>query len=81
MLDAANCRLFDDAKATLIDPVLLADALAQLSDRELVKLEDELDFCTFAGVPSPRILRLLDEMFDLDARWKDQLERSQAKAA
>lgn len=53
-----------------IDPVVLQSALSRLSDDELIQLEDDLDFCNFAGVPSKRVLEVLEEVVELDDGWK-----------
>lgn len=57
-----------------IDPTVLESALSRLSDDELERLEDDLDFCNFAGVPSRRVLEVLQKVVDLDAGWKRLLE-------
>lgn len=49
--------------------------LASMSDEELEALEDDLDFCNFAGVPSARVLSVLTEVIDLDKGWERQLKR------
>ena len=81
MFDFANDRHVDGATNTVVDSELLSRALSGLTDKELEKLEDELDFARFAGLPSPRILALLDELMELDSAWKAQLDRQMAQAA
>lgn len=58
-----------------IDPSVLASALSRLSDDELARLEDDLDFCNFAGVPSRRVLEILEKVVTLDEGWKNLLEK------
>ncbi len=49
--------------------------MAGLSDAELSALEDELDFCGFTGVPTPRILDILKDLGALDRAWADLLHK------
>ena len=82
MFDIANDRHVDgDSTKTIVDDELLSRALSGLTDEELDQLADELDFARFAGLPSPRILAMLDEMMDLDSAWKAQLDRQMSQAA
>lgn len=53
----------------------LAAKLYKLSDAELRALEDDLDFCGFTGMPTPRILRVLDEVGELDSQWQQLLAK------
>lgn len=80
MFDIENDRYVDGSK-TVVDQSMLAHALKGLSDTELDQLEDELNFASFAGLPSPRILALLDQMIELDSDWKAQLARQMRDAA
>jgi len=64
-----------------LDSASLARALAKFSDEELDKLADELDFCGFSGVPSARILTLLNEIAELDDVWKSLYHRMVSRAA
>lgn len=73
MFDFAVSRPFDVESPDMIDGNVLAQALDALSDDELARLEDDLDFCNFAGVPSDRILRMLSCMIELDDGWRQQL--------
>ena len=75
MFDIANDRQFDDLTDTIVDAETMAHALENLSNDELDALQDDLDFCRFAGVPSARILRILDRLTNLDADWQAQLQR------
>ena len=59
----------------------LQQALAKLSDKDLDKLADELDFCSFSGLPSARILAVLDDLGELDATWKSLYRRMVSKVA
>ncbi|MCV6592979.1 MAG: hypothetical protein OIF48_08520 [Silicimonas sp.] len=79
MFDFSNTRHVDGK--TIVDQTLLNNALAALSDEDLNQLEDELNFARFAGLPSARILSLLDELMELDSAWKAQLKRQTANAA
>lgn len=83
MFDFVYVRPFDATPSEIIDADDLAGALSRLTDAELALLEDELDFCGFAGVPSPRILTLLDRLGELDAGWSCLLspERSPEQPA
>ena len=76
MFDFANDRPFDARTETIVDADTLSRRLEGLSNDELDALEDELDFCRFAGVPSPRILAILDQLTELDAEWQAQLKRT-----
>lgn len=73
--------MFDFDQDRLIDQSELSNALNSMTDAELEQLEDELNFAIFAGLPSPRILALLNDMIDLDSAWKAQLDRQVAQAA
>ena len=77
MFDFAPDRRVDDVPPQIIDADSLACLLAMLDDDELAALEDDLDFCSFAGVPSARILKILSEITDLDAGWR-RLLRAEA---
>lgn len=79
MFDFTKTRHVDGK--TIVDQTLLNNALAELSDEDLNQLEDELNFARFAGLPSARILSLLDELMELDSAWKAQLSRQTANAA
>lgn len=59
----------------MLNETALAAKLYNLSDEELRALEDDLDFCGFTGMPSPRILRVLDEMGELDSHWQRLLSK------
>lgn len=59
----------------MIDQEILERRLSSLSDAELCKLEDELDFCGFTGVPSSRILNILQDVAELDSDWKELLAK------
>lgn len=48
----------------------LEDMIAQLNDAELAVLEDELDFFAFTGVPSKRMLEIMDQAGVLDDGWR-----------
>lgn len=70
MFDFAPDRPVDGVPPEIIDADSLAGMLATLDDDQLAALEDDLDFCSFAGVPSARILKLLSEVTDLDPGWR-----------
>lgn len=52
----------------------LEDIVSALSDADLVALEDELDFYAFTGVPSRRMLEILDRAELLDDEWRPLLD-------
>lgn len=54
---------------------ILEASLAEMSDEDLARLEDDLDFCNFTGVPTQRVLAVLKNIVDLDAGWNRMLER------
>ena len=81
MSDFTRNRHVGCASSAIVDDELLGRALQGLSDEELDHLQDELDFANFAGLPSPRILALLDKLMGLDKAWKAQLSRQMAEAA
>lgn len=56
----------------------MLSAISDLSDAELAALEDDLDFCHFAGVPSHRILAVMDRLGILDDKWRSLLEANYA---
>jgi hypothetical protein len=80
MFKTENDRHVDGTNA-VVDHSILSRMLKGLSDAELEQLEDELNFASFAGLPSPRILALLDQMIELDDAWKAQLQRQMRDAA
>ena len=59
----------------------LQQALANFSDKDLDKLADELDFCSFSGLPSARILALLADLGELDGAWTSLYRRMVSKVA
>lgn len=59
----------------MLDEKALAATLYALSDEELHALEDDLDFCGFTGMPSPLILRVLQEVGELDVQWEQILTK------
>ena len=73
MPDLAHSLSISGNSPHIIDADLLAGILAELSDAELNALEDDLDFCRFAGVPTERVLKLLGKMINLDEGWSAQL--------
>ena len=73
MFDFATEQNVRTVPLDIVDAETLSQVLSSLADDELTALEDELDFCTFAGVPSTRILRVLSKVTDLDAGWDRQL--------
>ncbi len=64
-----------DIQSDLFDQKRLSEALASLSDDELDALEDDLDFCNFTGVPTPRVLEVLKGLTELDAGWERMLRK------
>lgn len=44
--------------------------IASLSDSDLAALEDELDFFAFTGVPSDRMLQIMEQSGRLDDAWR-----------
>ena len=73
---AVNYRFDVPDAQDQIDPAILETTLSRLSDKELSMLEDDLDFCNFAGVPSPRVLEVLAKVVDLDEGWKALMGRN-----
>lgn len=69
MFDCAYHFPFDENPG-LIDREVLESKLARMSDAELAALEDDLDFCSFAGVPSARVLDVLGDLVELDSEWQ-----------
>lgn len=66
--------LFDGSAAIATDHDLslgIGDAVARLSDEELLRLADDLDFYSFAGVPTRRMLDVLANAGELDPAWDD----------
>lgn len=59
-----------------IDQAVLQSALSELSDEDLEQLEDDLDFCNFAGVPSGRVLEILEKVVELDDGWRNLVRKS-----
>lgn len=55
----------------------MAEMIARLPDSELAALEDELDFFAFTGVPSQRMLRVLDKAGLLDDAWRALMAQDQ----
>ncbi len=64
-----------DVQSDLFDQKRLSAVLENLSDEELDALEDDLDFCNFTGVPSPRVLEVLKDLTELDAGWERMLRK------
>lgn len=52
----------------------LADMVCALSNSDLAALEDELDFYAFTGVPSQRMLQVMDRAGVLDNEWRALLD-------
>lgn len=53
----------------------LLEVIATLSDSDLAALEDELDFFAFTGVPSQRMLRIMDRAGQLDDAWRGHTDQ------
>ena len=70
MFDLAYYTPFQASDPDTIDQETLEARLGRLSDAELSALEDDLDFCRFTGVPSARILDVLDLVTTLDNEWQ-----------
>ncbi len=66
------------AEGLVESPEIMLAIVSQLSDAELAALEDDLDFCRFAGVPSHRILAVMDRLGLLDEDWRRLLEANYA---
>jgi len=69
-----------DFKSELFDEERLQARLSKLSDAELAALEDDLDFCNFTGVPTLRVLEVLEDLTELDKGWKKMLDRKTSVA-
>ena len=67
-----------DVTADLFDQDRLEAVLSALSDEELTALEDDLDFCNFTGVPSQRVLEVLNDFTQLDSGWQAMLKAKRA---
>lgn len=72
MFDVAHYIPVPSFDPDVINVASLRTRLSRLSDDELSALEDDLDFCTFTGVPSARILDVLDLVTTLDEGWQRQ---------
>ena len=72
---------FGERNPAGLDTRGLERALAKFSDKDLDKLADELDFCSFSGLPSARILAVLDDLGELDATWTTLYRRMVSKVA
>ena len=67
---------FDYPKAPSLDDSFgIADLIATLPDSELAALEDELDFFAFTGVPSQRMLRIIEKAGQMDDAWRSYMDR------
>lgn len=55
------------------EQISLMNAIATLSNAELAALEDDLDFYTFTGMASQRMLDVLDHANLLDNGWQGLL--------
>ena len=73
MFDFVSEHAVQTVPSDIVDAESLSQVISSLADDELAALEDELDFCSFAGLPSTRILRVLSTVTDLDAGWDRQL--------
>lgn len=51
----------------------LEDIISALSDTDLAILEDELDFFGFTGIPSLKMLDVMDRAGLLDENWQNLL--------
>lgn len=58
-------------------PPAMTDLISGLSESGLAALEDELDFYAFTGVPSQRMLGILDRADLLDEAWRMLLAQDQ----
>lgn len=67
------CTAEDESRA-IVCPTEMARIISTLTDAELAALEDDLDFCRFAGVPSHRILSIMDLLDLLDHDWRKLLD-------
>lgn len=52
----------------------LTDIITALDDAELAALEDDLNFFGFTGVPSRRILEIMDRAGALEGKWDKLLD-------
>lgn len=74
MIDAKQTVPARDFPFTMNDvPRGLMDNIGRLNDSDLAALEDELDFCVFTGIPSPRMLEIMDAAGVLDREWRGLL--------
>lgn len=64
----------------VIEPEALAGEIARLSDDELSELEEDLEFCRGTGVPSLKILEIIERVASLDRDWRRLFEWKRARA-
>lgn len=62
MLDAWGDFVSDCEPDTPLDEAALRDVLAQLSEKELAALEDDLDFAGFTGAQTPLIREIVSRI-------------------
>lgn len=74
-------RPFDDRDLSAVAPALFQRVMAKFTDADLDKLSDDLDFFSFAGLPSDRILALLDEVIALNGRRARSRTNAVSRAA
>lgn len=51
----------------------LKSVFATMSEEELDAFEDDLNFCRFTGLPSPRLIELLNQVSNLDGAEQARL--------
>jgi hypothetical protein len=72
-MPAPNLAFAFDLSGSAADANAFDRLVARLSDADLAALEDELDFYGFTGVPSQRMLDLMDRAGRLDGEWRELL--------
>lgn len=81
MEDGLNPREFDNfEEPPVLDPSVLAGEIARLSDEELSELEEDLEFCRGTGVPSLKMLEIINRMASLDRDWRRLFEWKRERA-
>jgi len=79
MEDGLNSTDFDKFEEPVLDPEVLASEIARLDDSDLDELEEDLEFCRGTGVPSLKILEIVNRLSTLDRDWRRLFEWKRAQ--